>query len=583
MEHSLRLPNATPPTDVGSGPSLLDSRRDGMHYAQRRARAAADSGILPRVMKLSLLALGCLLPLAACASGERMIRLSPFGDAEPDPERTNVWPLFYADGDRRALLWPLADWDNQGFAVRPLVARDQDDLDLLWPLAHVELDDGSFWALSAYYDAPTGSYGLAPLAGWGQLRFVGPVWWTDDAAAPSHGLFPLYWRHPATDTTVVAPLYFDFQESFTLAPFWWHSRTSDSQVLFPLWWNFESEDGVRQSRTLLPLWQRTDDGRYHHWITLVGGRGWSDDGAEEFINVLGPLYHRSERGDAYTYTAVAWPLFASERDGERRSMRLSPLWAHASDPATQLDETELLLGLWRKRDDASGTSWRAVPLASYATDSSHTNLLDVLTLASHERSPEGTSTRVLGSLLLSLERSDPDEHGECRSWSTLIGWLLHLEHDSTPVVEKALESWRAEHATDSHFERETQGFLFDWFLWERTKLVGVDLTEQDIAHHRRVPLLWESTRTREHAEWDTALWFLHSTETEQEERFVAGWGLYRSVTRGEHTTRDIFPFMTWDKSRDETRFSFLGRVFDWRRKGRRSGGHVLFVPFGDEL
>jgi hypothetical protein len=61
------------------------------------------------------------------------------------------------------------------------------------------------------------------------------------------------------------------------------------------------------------------------------------------------------------------------------------LWAHASDPATQLDETELLLGLWRKRDDASGTSWRAVPLASYATDSSHTNLLDVLTLASHER------------------------------------------------------------------------------------------------------------------------------------------------------------------------------------------------------
>ncbi|MBM3990147.1 MAG: hypothetical protein FJ298_03960 [Planctomycetes bacterium] len=85
-----------------------------------------------------------LAPSLGCAAGSRMIRLSPWGEGEPSSERKNLWPLYYSDGDRRALLWPLADWDEQGFAVRPLVAKDEHELDLVWPLAHVDLDDGSF-------------------------------------------------------------------------------------------------------------------------------------------------------------------------------------------------------------------------------------------------------------------------------------------------------------------------------------------------------------------------------------------------------------------------------------------------------
>jgi len=295
-----------------------------------------------------------LAPSLGCASGSRMIRLSPWGEGEPSPERTNLWPLYYADGERRALLWPLADWDEQGFAVRPLVAKDEQELNLAWPLAHVELDDGSFWALTAYRDASSGSFGLAPLFGWGELRFVGPVWWLHSSAA--HGLFPLYWRAPERGVTVVAPLYWDFGDSLTLAPLWWHSRTSDSQVLFPLWWKFTSADGARSTRTLLPLWQRRDDGVEHHVITPLGGRGWSDDGSSEFTNVLGPLYHSSRKGESESYTAVAWPLFASEREGTRESVRLAPLWARESDPARSLEETEVLLGLGRVREDELGAS-----------------------------------------------------------------------------------------------------------------------------------------------------------------------------------------------------------------------------------
>ena len=521
-----------------------------------------------------------LAPSLGCASGSRMIRLSPWGEGEPSPERTNLWPLYYADGERRALLWPLADWDEQGFAVRPLVAKDGQDLDLVWPLAHVELDDGSFWALTAYRDAGSGSFGLAPLFGWGEVRFVGPVWWLNSTAG--HGLFPLYWRAPERGITVVAPLYWDMGDSLTIAPLWWHSRASDSQVLFPLWWKFTSADGARSTRTLLPLWQRRDDGVEHHIITPLGGRGWSDDDSSEFTNVLGPLYHSSRKGDEESYTAVAWPLFTAEREGTRSSMQLAPLWARETDPAHALQETDVLLGLIRKREDELGSSWRAVPFAAQATHPSHSGLLDLFTLWNQTETPRESSITVGASLLLMLDRSEPDASGEFRSWSARLGWLLQASHDSAPVVSAALENWRAEHAPGAHFERDAIGFLFDWFLWESTELAEGERDSRAVAHHRRIPLLWESSRTPSDAEWDALLWCLHSTSSEEERRFVAGWGIYRCVERGARTTRDIFPFMTWDQSPDESRFSFLGRVLDLRRRGERRSGHVLFVPFGDD-
>lgn len=568
------------PAEAAAAGSLA-SRRESSRYAGLRPDRAAPGPILPEVMpRTTLAALLVLVPALGCASGSRMIRLSPWGEGEPAAERTNLWPLYYADGGRRALLWPLADWDEQGYAVRPLVARDGDDLDLLWPLAHVELDDGSFWALTAYRDASTGSFGLAPLFGWGELRFIGPVWWQHSAAG--HGLFPLYWRYPERGVTVVAPLYWDLGDSVAVAPVWWHSRTSDSQVLFPFWWKFTSADGARSTRTLLPLWQRRDDGAEHHVITPLGGRGWSDDRSSEFTNVLGPLYHSSRKGDDESYTAVAWPLFAAEREGTRSSLRLAPLWARETDPAHGLEETEVLLGLGRVREDEQGSSWRALPLASVATSETHTSLLDLLTLYGSVQTEHSETTTLGGSVLLHLERTDPGASGEFESWSALVGWLLHASHDSAPTVSAALEEWRSERELEGTFERDSAGFLFDWFLWESTAFVETEREAREVAHHRRVPLLWESQRTPSGTEWDTLLWCLHSTSSEEERRFVAGWGLYRCVERGKRTTRDIFPFMTWDQSPDESRFSFLGRVLDLRRRGERRSGHVLFVPFGDD-
>ncbi|NUP94887.1 MAG: hypothetical protein HUU28_01870 [Planctomycetaceae bacterium] len=532
-------------------------------------------------MKFLLRLLVSVLPLLAvgCTSLDRMVRVSPFSDAEPTPQRTNAWPLYWSDHGSSALLWPLADWDEQGFAVRPLAARDGDEFDLLWPLAHVSLDDGSFWALTAYHHAATGSWGLAPLFGWGRTRFVGPVFWTKGGEGP-HGLFPLYWRDETRGVRVVAPLWWELGDSFALAPLWWHSRRSDSRVLFPFWWQFASADGSRKDRVLFPLAYRRDEGPWHHVVTPLGGRGWSDDGAESFTNVLGPLYHSARRGDDYSYTAVLWPVYASERTGERRWTRLAPLWERETDPTRDLEDTRILLGLGRHVSDPRGQSWRLSPLVQWADTEAHEHWLDPFTLYRHVRTP--TSLR-RGGLLASFDSHDPDASGEFQSWTARLLLIGRVEHDSEPPVRPPLEEWRSEHAPDSRFARDRAGLLFDWFLWDSLVLEGGAHDGERAEHHNRIPLLWEYQRTRDRLEWDALLWCVSSERSGEEDRFLLGWGLYRRVQRGEHVKRDVFPFFTWDSGPDSSDVSFLGRVFRRSRRGEKTGGYFLFVPWGDEL
>ena len=56
---------------------------------------------------------------------------------------------------------------------------------------------------------------------------------------------------------------------------------------------------------------------------------------------------------------------------------------------------------------------------------------------------------------------------------------------------------------------------------------------------------------------------------------------YRSETEAGRTTRDIFPFVTWDTGPAEKDISFLWRFFHYERKGERRGGHLFFIPWGD--
>lgn len=591
-------------SNTGASTSAGPVRDDDARRSPSRRRSSCGSALFALVALLS-----------GCASGERMIRLSPFSADEPSAKRVNLWPLWYADGARNAVIWPLIDWDDRGFAARPFAARDGDQLDLLWPLAHVELDDGSFWALTAYHDVGDDLHGLFPLAGWGQLNYVGPVWWTlerdrriaagaDPGAEPNevdgYGLFPLLWRDLDHDTTVVFPLWWDLRDSFALAPFWWHDRNSDSRVLFPFWWEFATQDGSERSRTLFPLFHWAQDAAHRRLVTPLGGRGWSADGSIEFTNVLGPLWHRSSYGPDDSYTAFLWPLWTDERLGRSRETSLFPLWSRAVDPDRALDETCVLLGMGRHRVDEAGESWRAWPLFATSNHASHESFFDWFTLVGHRRHETSSQFQFGTALVFELDRWDlPSTAAPAAataaapavaavagdtSWQAHVAALLSFGHDASPPLNDAVLA-ALEAAPDASAATDHAGFLFDWFLAEWTTLEGPALPPTTVARHTRIPLLFEHERDPSRNEWDTLLWCVHSKECPHEKRFVAGWGLYRKVERGGRVTRDLFPFITWDDdaAADASEFSFLWRLWHRERRGERTGGHFLFIPWGDDF
>lgn len=530
-----------------------------------------------------------------------MLELSPFGDELPAEDRVNLWPLWYADGARRSLLWPFVDWDDEGFAVRPLVARDGDELDLLWPLAHVELDTGDFWALTAY--SLDDAHGLFPLVGWGELGYVGPLWWADasddasddsDDGLDAYGLFPLVWRSREPDTTVVAPL-------------WWQFGDVDAgrgtRVLFPLWWESGDVEHDVYEQTLFPLWHYGRDRERRRFVTPLGGRGWSGDGSTRFVNVLGPVFHRSVE-DERSFTAVAWPLFTAERAPGESSTAVWPLWSHerrdAEGERPRHEQHALLAGALRRARDGDDVAWRAWPLVSATANSAQQQLIDHFALVGVHRRATGSTLQLGTPLLFQLDRWDLDaaRHGanggadEDRaaggdgSWEAHVATLLSFGHDATPSWHHpALEEVRAVDP-EASVARDHAGLLFDWFLWETTSVSGPATVPSTVARHSRVPLLFEYESEPDATEWDALLWCLHSKRWVAEEHFVAGWGLYRSVVWGEqreYVSRDLFPFVSYDAGPDRTSVSFLWRLWHHERRGDRRGGHLLFIPWGDDL
>jgi hypothetical protein len=111
---------------------------------------------------LLLLLLG--LPCVGCHSIIRLFRNSQLQGAAARPDRVNPWPLLHGDGDRLAVLWPIFDDDEHGFALRPLITRDRPNWELLPPLCWWNAESGDWVFLPAY--SVGDNFGVFPLP-WG--------------------------------------------------------------------------------------------------------------------------------------------------------------------------------------------------------------------------------------------------------------------------------------------------------------------------------------------------------------------------------------------------------------------------------
>ncbi len=57
--------------------------------------------------------------------------------------------------------------------------------------------------------------------------------------------------------------------------------------------------------------------------------------------------------------------------------------------------------------------------------------------------------------------------------------------------------------------------------------------------------------------------------------------LYRYRREGKRSEELIFPFIAIQNDGDDSRFSFLWRLFERREKGGKTGGYLFFIPYGD--
>ncbi len=628
----------------------------------------------------------------------------------------------------------------------------------LFPLIHF----GDFnYVGPAWWNSDTGAFGLFPLFGTGEIKHIGPVWWQPKPdGGYSAGLFPLLWfdnsaqhfgffpfyshdlsqdsrthnyllglihTHNSNDAheNWALPFYYDDKSpgrADTLVfPFYW-KRTrgekaavytllgnrnvdpaSKSFNLYPLWWSNKSPGS--SWNMLLPLFYYGAEGDERTLLTPLGGRAWSHSGATRYLNVLGPIYHHSLSSDGtQERTAVLWPFFERQRDGEQISTRAAPFFSQTSSPERR--EGWYALGLGHFQSTPAGSSHRFWPLYSVSEEEHSPGYLYDLTLYG-SRSHAGSTERHLfplyssessaagddASFLLGLggyssangntswrlwplvAHSENDEDSMLAHWTTLCGDARWSGHESWHLVGPFLYSSRMDEAggirtrkrrlltlftderqdalghwipngtratRDNLVHQSEQAFFFGAFMkdhreyrvWragvvseaEQRTLAAFSSRYDDLAqsprdetrarqilsdHARapaqetpaalqqavaafadaqteilerdklRLPLLYNYENDGKSVEWSGPLWLVSSKSEPAHEKFSVLYYGYRSETKGDETRRDIFPFITYDTSPQGVNTSFLWRVFHYRRDGTKSGGHVLFIPWGD--
>ena len=473
-----------------------------------------------------------------------------------------------------------------------------------------------------------GSEGAAADSQWFTLLANG---WS---GAESSGLnvYPLYWssQSPHDSSTMLLPFFLSQRHgderllltplggrgwdasgatTFTnvLGPLWHHSIGPDRETTAFLWPLFQHDERFETTQTrAFPLFDVTLEPNGHDAWFLAGLGRHVSEGDEDSLR-LWPLFSDSEAA-ATPDLLFDLSLAARHRHGDDWSNHLFPLW-HASGDASG-GETSALLGLGRVATTEAGHAWRLLPLASASNDPAAEGWLDELTLYRHESRGETTRDRLFP--LFSRE-SGPDGSA-WRVWPlvsaasgdagggffdlcTLVGFgsdedssrcfvgtplLFDYGHEVTPVDPGSSSLVDGEAVSSRVVERTHAGLLWDWFLAEQRVVESDDGRRREESHYR-VPLLHEYETSGDKTEWDALLYAVHSIETPDEERFsVLGYG-YRSVRTGATTQRDIFPFITCDDGPDTRRFSFLWRLFDYQREGDKVGGHLLFIPWGDDV
>jgi hypothetical protein len=262
-------------------------------------------------------ALALQILLCACTSSDRMVRLSPFGEAWTEQDsaergRLNLWPLFFRNDRFLSVFWPLIDSDDRGIAVRPFYNREGADYAILYPLSSWNPVTGEGHALNVYWSASdlegVECYGIFPVFQHspGFRQWLVPLYFHQETDRGQTWLTPLF-GFGTTDGNLsmfnlLLPVYYFHKDA----------ERKEQAFCWPLFYHELKEE--RERYHLLPLYSHDTA-----WPALVNWT-WNEpisSGSRDNFNILGPFaYQHTIR----TYTPPH-PLLPPGRlpSGERKT------------------------------------------------------------------------------------------------------------------------------------------------------------------------------------------------------------------------------------------------------------------------
>ena len=287
--------------------------------------------------------LGAVLLLTGCVGGDRLARNTPFASGNNSFYRdgVNLFPLYYKEGKRQSILFPLIDIDDRGFAVRPFYHKDKDEHGILWPLAAFNKTEG--WAGPVVWGQET--YGFFPLFISGKhTLWVFPASWYDNEN--DFGVLPffvknydLWWLFPASwyrdeKSFGVLPLFCRYKDFFWAGNVF---KTDDMFLVFPIygrgkgWFYFlnyvQGETSAFKDYAFFPLayykrsLERPQSEFYSPLFSFEFDRGELD-----MLNIGMLLYHYS-----YGKHHVFYPIADADFEKDAQQFWLWPLFKYSEN------------------------------------------------------------------------------------------------------------------------------------------------------------------------------------------------------------------------------------------------------------
>lgn len=474
----------------------------------------------------------------------------------------------------------------------------------LYPLWWSNESKGSSWKmlLPFFYFARAGDERtlITPLGGRGWsatgedvfVNVLGPLYHHSESKRRDEErtafLWPLFERdrRGAERATRVAGLY---------------TRTSspaDSATTYAFGLGHVSRTASGRSHRLWPLYSWSNDehvpGPFYE-LTLYGRR----DRPQSSEQSLFPLFSsaRSPSGSAWNALLGLVHHESADADGARSSRSwIWPLASRSRGLSAGFADKTALVGSARWEGGRRFQLGAGLVHSSSRTETAEVQRAKSRTLLflTHE------TERLVGGHVPSAEAGRSENRVQHEARALLFGAFLS-EHDTyrawqsgvlSPEEARSLYTYSREHAQAELPDRAaTRAILATHGVAPsddtpeslRRAIAGfaAENTRTFARRHVRIPLVCAYERAQDELEWSGPLGLVHYERDSERARFSLLYYGYRSETKDRRTSRDIFPFLTWDTGPDEQRISFLWRLFHYERQGERRGGHVLFVPWGE--